>query len=170
MQNMLYGILRIFNRDHKNLSIMKNLLGIVLLGLIVSSCSLFQKSSMTQDEIDAMIAENEALKTTVEASRDLEDRLALAQSQADEAMLKLSACEDASTSKVHIIVGAFKNSSFADEYSADMKTQGYDGRIIAGPYNFNLVTSSSHETVKSALNALFKVRDAVIETAWLYIE
>jgi len=170
MQNMLYGILRIFNLDHKNLSIMKNLLGIVLLGLIVSSCSLFQKSSMTQDEIDAMIAENEALKTTVEASRDLEDRLALAQSQADEAMLKLSACEDASTSKVHIIVGAFKNSSFADEYSADMKTQGYDGRIIAGPYNFNLVTSSSHETVKSALNALFKVRDAVIETAWLYIE
>jgi len=125
---------------------------------------------MNQDEIDAMLAENQALKTQVEASRDLEDRLALAQSQADEAMLKLSACEDASTSKVHIIVGAFKNSSYADEYSADMKNQGYDGRIIAGPYSFNLVTSSSHETVKSALNALFKVRDAVIETAWLYIE
>jgi hypothetical protein len=125
---------------------------------------------MTQDEIDALLAENEALKTKVEASQDLEDRLALAQSQADEAMLKLSACEDASTAKVHIIVGAFKNSSYANEYSADMKNQGYDGRILAGPYNFNLVTSSSHETVKSALNALFKVRDAVIETAWLYIE
>lgn len=149
---------------------MKNLLGIVLLGLVVSSCSLFQKSSLTQDEIDALLAENEALKTQVEASKDLADRLALAQSQADEAMLKLSACEDASTSKVHIIVGAFKNSSYADEYSAEMKNQGYDGRIIAGPYSFNLVTSSSHETVKSALNALFKVRDAVIETAWLYIE
>jgi hypothetical protein len=117
-----------------------------------------------------LLAENEALKTKVEASRDLEDWLALAQSQADEAMLQLSACKDASSSKVHIIVGAFKNSSYADEYSADMKGKGYDGKIIAGPYNFNLVTSSSHETVKSALNALFKVRDAVIETAWIYIE
>ena len=149
---------------------MKNLLGIILLGLIVSSCSLFQKSSMNQDEIDAMLAENQALKTQVEASRDLEDRLALAQSQADEAMLKLSACEDASTSKVHIIVGAFKNSSYADEYSADMKNQGYDGRIIAGPYSFNLVTSGSYESIKASLQDLNSVRDNVIETAWIYIE
>ena len=132
---------------------MKNFLGIVLLGMIVSSCSLFQKSSMSQEEIDAMLAENEALKTQVQASKDLEDRLALAQKQADEAMIKLAACEDASKSKVHIIVGAFKNSAYADEYSAEMKKQGYDGRIIAGPYNFNLVTSSSHESVRSALGS-----------------
>ncbi len=149
---------------------MKNLIGIVLLGMIVSSCSLFQKSSMSQDEIDAMVAENEALSTQVEASKDLADRLALAQKQADEAMIKLADCEDASTSKVHIIVGAFKNSSYANEYSAEMKNQGYDGRIIAGPYSFNLVTSSSHESVKSALNVLGKVRNEVIEEAWLYIE
>ena len=149
---------------------MKNLIGIVLLGLIVSSCSLFQKSSMNQEEIDAMVAENEALKTKEAASKDLTDQLALARMQADEAMLKLSDCEDASTSKVHIIVGAFKNSTYADEYSAEMKTQGYDGRIIAGPYDFNLVTSSSHESIRSALNALGNVREAVIETAWIYME
>ena len=149
---------------------MKNLIGIVLLGLIVSSCSLFQKSSMNQEEIDAMVAENEALKSEVAASKDLTDQLALARKQADDAMLKLSDCEDASTSKVHIVVGAFKNSNYADEYSAEMKNQGYDGRIIAGPYNFNLVTSSSHESIKSALNALGNVREAVIETAWIYLE
>jgi hypothetical protein len=149
---------------------MKNLIGIVLLALIVSSCSLFQKPSMTQDEIDALLAENEALKTEVEASKDLKDKLALVQMQADEALLKLSACEDASQSKVHIIVGAFKNSSYANSYSAEMKKLGYDGRIIAGPYSFNLVTSSSHESVRSALNALGQVRESVIETAWIYIE
>ena len=149
---------------------MKNLIGIVLLGMIVSSCSLFQKSSMSQDEIDAMLAENEALRTQVESSKDLEDRLALAQKQADDAMIKLAACEDANTSKVHIIVGAFKNSTYADEYSAEMKNQGYDGKILAGPYSFNLVTSSSHESIKSALGPLNDVRDAVIETAWIYIE
>ena len=85
-------------------------------------------------------------------------------------MIKLAACEDANTSKVHVIVGAFKNSSYADEYSAEMKNQGYDGKILAGPYDFNLVTSSSHESIKSALGPLHDVRDAVIETAWIYIE
>ena len=149
---------------------MKNLIGIVLLGLIVSSCSLFQKPSMTQDEIDALLAENEALKTEVKASNDLKDQLALAQKQADDALLKLSACEEASQSKVHIIVGAFKNSTYANEYSAEMKNQGYDGRIIDGPYNFKLVTASSHESLRSALNALGSIREQVIETAWVYME
>ena len=51
-----------------------------------------------------------------------------------------------------------------------MKDQGYDGKIIAGPYSFSLVTSSSHESVQAALNALGPVRESVIETAWLYLE
>ena len=138
--------------------------------MIVSSCSLFQKPSMTQDEVDALLAENEALKTQVEASQTLEDQLALARKQADDAMLKLAECESASTSKVHIIVGAFKNSSYATDYSAVIKGKGHDGRILAGPYNFNLVTSGSYESVRSALNALGNIRATIIETAWIYIE
>ena len=148
---------------------MKNLIGIILLGLMVTSCNLFNKPSMTQDQIDAMVAENEALKVQVKNSKDLTDQLALARMQADEAMLKLADCEGGN-SKVHLIVGAFKNSSYADDYSAEMKTQGYDGKIIAGPYNFNLVTSGSYSSVKAALNDLKTVRDNVIETAWIYIE
>ena len=148
---------------------MKNLIGIILLGLIVSSCSLFQKPSMTQEQIDEMVAENDALKTQVNSSKDLADQLALARMQADEAMLKLADCEGGN-SKVHIIVGAFKNSSYANEYSAEMKEQGYVGKIIAGPYNFNLVTSGSYESIKASLQDLTSVRDNVIETAWIYIE
>ena len=148
---------------------MKNLIGIILLGLIVSSCSLFQKPSMTQDEIDVILAENRALKTQDKSSKDLADQLALARMQADEAMLKLADCEGGN-SKVHIIVGAFKNSSNANEYSAEMKGQGYAGRIIAGPYNFNLVTSGSYESIKASLQDLTSIRDNVIETAWIYIE
>ena len=71
---------------------------------------------------------------------------------------------------MHIIVGAFKNSTFANEYSAEMKEQGYVGRIIAGPYNFNLVTSGSYESIKASLQDLYSVRGDVIETAWIYIE
>jgi hypothetical protein len=148
---------------------MKNLIGMILLGLIVSSCSLFQKPTMTQEQIDIMVAENDALKTQVESNKDLADQLALARMQADETMLKLADCEGGD-SKVHIIVGAFKNSSYANEYSAEMKEQGYAGRIIAGPYNFNLVTSGSYESIKASLQDLNGVRDNVIETAWIYIE
>ena len=148
---------------------MKNLIGIILLGLIVSSCSLFQKPPMTQEQIDEMVAENDALKTQVQSNKDLADQLALARLQADEAMLKLADCEGGN-SKVHIIVGAFKNSTYANEYSAEMKEQGYAGRIIAGPYNFNLVTSGSYESIKASLQDLNSVRGNVIETAWIYIE
>jgi len=148
---------------------MKNLIGIILLGLIVSSCSLFQKPSMTQEQIDEMLAENEALKAKVNSSKDLADELALARMQADDAMLKLADCEDGN-SKVHIVVGAFKNTSYANEYSAEMKDQGYAGKIIAGPYSFNLVTSGSYTSVKASLQDLSSVRDNVIETAWIYIE
>lgn len=149
---------------------MKNLAGIILLALTVSSCNLFQKSSMTQEQIDAMVAENQALKSQVAGNKEMEDQLALARMQVDEAMLKLAACEEAAKSSVHIIVGAFKNASYADEYSAEMKGSGYDGNILAGPYNFSLVTASSHESIRAALNALFPVRESVIETAWIYIE
>ena len=149
---------------------MKNLVGIVLLAMIVSSCSLFQKSSMTQEQIDALIAENQALKAQISDAKNLEDQLALTRMQVDEAMLKLAACEETAQSKVHIIVGAFKNSSYADEYSTEMKGAGYDGNILAGPYNFSLVTASSHESIRSALNVLGTIRNNVIETAWIYIE
>ena len=149
---------------------MKKLVGIVLLGLIVSSCSLFQKPSMTQEQIDALVAQNQALKTQAAGCAELEDQLALTRMQMDEAMLKLAACEEAAQSKVHIIVGAFKNSSFADEYSAEVKDQGYDGKIMPGPYQFNLVTSGSYESIKAALNDLYNIRAEVHEDAWIYIE
>ena len=125
---------------------------------------------MTQEQIDAMVAENQALKSQVSSTKDLEDQLAMTRMQVDEAMLKLAACEETAKSKVHIIVGAFKTPSYANEYSASMKSKGYDGKILAGPYNFNLVTASSHESIKAALNALGSVRENVVETAWIYME
>jgi len=155
---------------NQNSKLMKNLVGFILLALLVSSCSLFQKPSMTQEQIDAMVAENSALKSKATNSKDLEDQLALARMQLDEAMLKLATCEEAAKSRVHIVVGAFKNNSFADEYSASMKSQGYDGKILAGPYNFSLVTANSFESIQAALNELGAIRDGVIETAWIYME
>lgn len=150
--------------------IMKKLAGFVLIGMVVTSCSLFQKPSMTKEEIDAMKAENQALKSQVAGAKELEDQLALTRMQVDEAMLKLANCEEAAKSKVHIIVGAFKRSSNADEYAKKIQGDGYDGKILAGPYSFNLVTAGSYESINAALNSLPDVRSSVVETAWLYIE
>lgn len=149
---------------------MKNVIGVVILSLMVSSCSLFQKPSMTQEQIDAMVAENQALKAQAASCQDLEDQLALTRMQVDEAMLKLAACEEATKSRVHIIAGAFKNAAYAEEYSGQMKASGYEGKILAGPYNFNLVTTGSYESIQAALNDLGNIRENVIFTAWLYIE
>jgi len=149
---------------------MRNVLGIGLLALLVTSCSLFQKPSMSQEQIDAVVAENQALKAQLEDTKDLEDQLALARMQVDEAMLKLADCEEASKGRYHIIVGAFKTASYADDYSAAIRDQGYDGKILAGPYNFNLVTSGSYESLRAALNDLDGIRGNVIEDAWIYIE
>jgi len=149
---------------------MKNLVGVVLLTLLVSSCSIFQKPSMSQEQIDAMVAENSSLKSQITESKNMEDQLAMTRMQLDEAMLKLAACEENAQSKVHIITGAFKIASNADEFSATMKEQGYEGKILAGPYSFHLVTASSHGSIQAALNALNPIRENVIETAWIYIE
>jgi len=149
---------------------MRNVLGIGLLALLATSCSLFQKPSMSQEQIDAVVAENQALKAQLEDTKDLEDQLALARMQVDEAMLKLADCEEASKGRYHIIVGAFKTASYADDYSAAIRDQGYDGKILAGPYNFNLVTSGSYESLRAALNDLDGIRGNVIEDAWIYIE
>lgn len=149
---------------------MKNIVGILFLALLVSSCSLFKKPSMTQEEIDAMVAENATLKAQASDSKEMEDQLALVRMQLDEAMLKLADCEEAAKSRVHIIVGAFKNSSYADEYATTIKGQGYEGKILAGPYSFSLVTASSHESLQAALNALGSIRESMVETAWIYME
>jgi hypothetical protein len=150
---------------------MKTTAGIILLALTATSCSLFQKPSMNQEQIDAMIAENQALKAQVAECKDLEDQLAMARMQVDEAMLKLADCQEAAAQgRYHIIVGAFKTPSYATDYSAEIKSRGYDGNILDGPYNFDLVTSGSYESLQAALNDLSGVRTDVIETAWIYIE
>jgi hypothetical protein len=149
---------------------MKSLTGILLAMLLLSSCSLFQKPSMNQEEIDAIVAENQALKSQLGSDKELEDQLAMTRMQLDEAMLKLAACEEAAKTKVHIIVGAFKTASYAEEYSASMQGKGYDGKILAGPYGFSLVTASSHETIHAALDALGPVRESAVYNAWIYME
>ncbi|MEZ5072726.1 MAG: hypothetical protein R2751_17635 [Bacteroidales bacterium] len=149
---------------------MRKLVVIIVLPLLLASCSLFQKPTMSQEEIDNLLAENKVLKAQAGQTKELEDQLALTRMQVDEAMLKLAACEEGAKDNVHIIVGAFKTASYADAYSALVKSRGMDGNILAGPYSFSLVTAHSYESIQSALNSLGEVRENQVENAWLYME
>ncbi|PID92634.1 MAG: hypothetical protein CSA96_02155 [Bacteroidetes bacterium] len=138
--------------------------------LLATSCSLFQKPSMSQKEIDTLVAENQALRKQLEAANELEDQLALSRMQLDEAMLKLSACEEAGSTGIHIIVGAFKIPENANAFANEVKARGMDGRILSGPYQFKLVTAGSFESVQSAFSSLMEIRENSIDKAWIYIE
>ena len=148
---------------------MRNLFWITILAIATSSCSLFQKPSMTQDQIDVMIAENQSLERQITDCTDAKNDLTAANAEIQSLRAQLTALQEASRGKFQVIVGAFKNPSYADEYSQLMKGKGFEGKIIAGPFSFDLVTYSSHESLPAALRALDEARMNIIPTAWVYI-
>jgi hypothetical protein len=70
--------------------------------------------------------------------------------------------------KYCVITGAFKNSTYADEYAAEMRKSGGAGDILQGPYNFNLVVFSAHSSLNEAIQAMYKARTNVVDDAWVY--
>lgn len=148
---------------------MKKLIWIVLLALTVTSCGLFQKSSMSQEEIDAMVSKNQSLENQVQECNDLNNQLAAANAEIQNLRAQLTALQEATKGKFQVIVGAFKVPSNAQNYSVTIKNAGYEGKIEPGPYGFDLVTYSSHESLVEALRALDQARINVIDNAWVYI-
>jgi hypothetical protein len=148
---------------------MKNVILIILLAIATSSCNLFQKPSMNQEEIDAMVAKNQSLENQLQECENLESQLASANAQIQQLSSELSALQEATKGKFQVIVGAFKVPSNAEDYSRTIVNMGYEGKIVAGPFGFDLVTFSSHETLMEALRSLDDARINVIETAWIYI-
>ena len=152
---------------------MKKLSILILVILTVSSCSLFDKPSMSQEEVDALVAQ----KATVE------EELANLQQQYDLLKLKADECASAleqytlkeemkaaaTAGKYCVITGAFKNSAYANDYAAEMRQQGGTGDIVQGPYNFNLVVFSAHSTLDEAIQAMYKAREEIVFDAWVYI-
>jgi len=147
---------------------MKKVAILLLVIIAASSCSLFEKPSMTQEEINALVKQ----KATVEEE--------LANVTEDRDMWKLKAEEctqllEEQTSKpkmvsgnYYVIAGSFKNSQYATEYSEKIRQMGGTGTIVPGPYNFNLVAFSVHETLSAAAESMYSVRTSVSADAWIW--
>ncbi len=143
---------------------------ILLLVLIsFSACSLFEKPSMTQEQIDALITQKAAVE---EELANIKQELDLLRLKAEECaqMLEQQTEEQKLTGKYFVIAGSFKNNSYAEEYSSKVKQLGGAGNIIPGPYNFNLVVYSAHPTLSEAAKSMYVARTNISEDAWVYME
>lgn len=153
-------------------------LGLAIL-IIGTSCKkinqMFSHSSMTEEEITALIQENEKLKNELNnCAENYEAEKANMRSDYEKQLLALQ--EKISTGKAkeynvyYVVVGSFKNMKYAEDYAGKIKAMGYEGKIVDGPNNFNLVTYGTYKTLKSSLEPMRKARSTVASEAWVYFK
>lgn len=134
-----------------------------------SSCSLFEKPSMTQEQIDVLITQKAAVEEELANVKQERDLLRLKAEECSQ-MLEQKTEEVKLTGKYFVIAGSFKNNNYAEEYSSKVKQMGGAGNIVPGPYNFNLVVYSSHSTLSEAAKSMYVARTNISEDAWIYME
>jgi len=137
--------------------------------LVASSCSLFKKPSMDQAEIDALVNQKAMVE---EELINLKQEYELLKIKADECaqMLEKQVAEENVSGKYFVIAGSFKNKTYAQDFSAKVKQMGGSGAIINGPYSFNLVVYSSHNSLKEAAQSMYVARTNISQDAWVYME
>ncbi len=72
--------------------------------------------------------------------------------------------------RYHLIVGAFKTPSYAQDFNEKILSQGHDSKIIESDNNFNLVTIESFDNYRSAVSEWKRIRDKGEHLVWLYIK
>ena len=153
---------------------MKNLALFITLALLFTSCEYFKKPAMNQEEIDALVTEKQNLEKQLQENNAMyEEQISEIQKSSEQKIAELQKQVEkcgTGSGKYHVIVGSFKTPAYADDYAAKIRSLGYDGDILSGKYQFKLVTSSSHESLKAALAAMEKARNSISEKAWVYIE
>ncbi len=149
---------------------MKKIAILLLFAVAVSSCSLFKKPSMTQEEIDALVQEKAQVQEELANLKADYDRLKIQANECQQ-MLEMQAAEAEATpaGNYYVITGSFKNSQYADDYAAEMKNIGGIGEIIQGPWDFNLVAYSAYSTLKEAIDGMYTARAEITDDAWVYM-
>ncbi len=160
---------------------MKRALFLSLLALMVSfsSCKdgggIFGKSKEKDARIANLERENQALRNELsnieeehnaeitDIRSDYEQKLADLQKQIEAGTMQ-------EYDAYYVIIGSFKNSQYAKDYSQKAKEMGYEGKIIPGPNNFNLVTYGTYNTLKSAIGPMRQAKENVSIEAWIYFK
>ena len=74
----------------------------------------------------------------------------------------------AATGNYYVIVGSFKTSSYASNWSAKISDMGYPAEIVKVSY-WNLVSAGSSTNLRSAINELSSIRSDVTGDAWIFV-
>jgi cell division protein FtsN len=155
------------------------ILSVLVIMISFGSCKngggIFGKSKETEAQIANLERENQALRNELEnieeqhmaeiteIRTDYESKLANLQKQIEAGTM-------AEYDAYYVITGSFKNKIYAEEYSKKMKELGYEGNIISGPNNFNLVTYGTYNTLKSAIAPMRKAKEDISIEAWIYFK
>lgn len=158
--------------------IMKKIIFYILAVSIVSfsSCKKINqwlgKSTMSQGEIDALVAQNDQLQKQVkEDAAAYERELDALRAEYEQKLAAYqSPAAKAPASGFFVVVGSFKNQKYAEDYASKIKSMGYEGNIIDGPSDFKLVTSSTHAGLKEAIPAMNKARAVLASKSWIYFK
>ncbi|MCF8225289.1 MAG: hypothetical protein K9J30_05380 [Bacteroidales bacterium] len=138
--------------------------------IIASSCSLFEKPSMSQEEIDSLVEEKAVLEEQLVNLKQDYELLNLKAEECAKMLEQQTKEKKAAIGKYSVIIGSFKNMKYAKDYSVKVKGMGGLGNIIAGPYDFNLVVYTTHATLREAAQSMYKARENLTDEAWIYME
>lgn len=155
----------------------QSLILLVILAMVsFTSCKdgkFFGKAKEAKLKITALENENAVLKQKLAEFEDRQKEEILSiRSDYEQKLAVLQQKIEAGTAKEYsgyfVIVGSFKVPKNAQNYSVKMKQMGYEGKIVKGPNNYQLVTSGTYTTLKSSIEAMKKARSTVASEAWIY--
>ena len=155
------------------MSTMKKYAIILLTIIIATSCSLFKKPTMTQEEINALVNEKAELKEELEAAeQELQILRIQAQECADQVEKQSAQTTQTSapTGEFYVIAGSFTKLENAESYAKKIQQEGGSGDILNGPGGFKFVAYSSHSGIRAAINQMMELRQGVSKDAWVYAD
>jgi hypothetical protein len=132
----------------------------------------FGKSSMSQEEIDALVSQNDELQKQIKVdAANYERELEALRAEYEQKLADFNKSNPKSPATgFFVIVGSFKNQKYAEDYASKIKSMGYEGSIIDGPSDFKLVTSATYTSLKEALPSLNTARSILASQSWIYFK
>ncbi len=146
---------------------------IMIFGSCKDGVNIFSRSKQKNETIERLENENQALRRELqqieethqeditEIRSDYEQKLA-------ELQKKIEAGTMAEYDAYYVVVGSFKNPKYARSYSDKIQQMGYEGNIVPGPNNFNLVTSGTYGTLSASITNMREAREKIASEAWVY--
>ncbi len=148
---------------------MKKAAILLVLVMTLGSCSLFEKPSMTQEEIDELVNQKAAIEEELVNLKQQHELLKIKAEECAQLLEQQTTKKKEIKGKYCVVVGSFKNLKYAEDYSQKVIQKGGLGEIVSGPYDFNLVVSSSHSTLREAAESMYTARNEYSPEAWVYM-